>query len=113
MRQAPRQLPTLRKFHKYLSTRASKLNHMLLFQGMSKILVHRYNCLLNFQRQLWKIRSNILTLIPVLEVNSEPSDFLKYRGSYETSNHFKCTLYEHLFISNEGKFETTPKKLEL
>ena len=25
-----------------------KLNHMLLFQGMSKILIHRYN----FQRQL-------------------------------------------------------------
>ena len=24
-----------------------KLNHMLLFQGMSKILVHRYNFLFN------------------------------------------------------------------
>ena len=33
--------------------------------------------------------------------------------SYETSNRFKSTPYKHLFTSNEGKFKTTPKKLEL
>ena len=37
----------LGKFQKSLSTKASELNHMLLFQGMSKILVHRYNFLQN------------------------------------------------------------------
>ena len=35
------------KIPKNLSTKASELNHMLLFQGMSKILVHRYNFLQN------------------------------------------------------------------
>ena len=49
----------------------------------------------------------------VVEVNLELYDLLKYRGSYKTSNHFKSTLYKHSFTSNEGKFETTPKKLEL
>jgi len=56
---------------------------------------------------------NILTLITVLKVNPEPSNFLKYMGSYETSNRFKSTLYQHSFIINEGKLETTPKKLKL
>ena len=60
-----------------------------------------------------KIRLNILTPIAVVEVNPEPSDFLKNRGSYETSNHFKSTLHKHSFTLNEGNFETTPKKLEL
>ena len=77
---------------------------MLLFQGLSKILVHIYNFLLNFQRRLWKIRLNILTPITVVEVNPEPSDFLKNRGSYETINRSKCTLYKHSFTSNEDKF---------
>jgi len=58
------------------------------------------------------MRLNILTPITVVEVNPEPSDFLKNRGSYETSNRSKCTLYKHSFTLNEGKFETTPKKLE-
>ena len=52
MRQAPERPLALGKFHRDLSTRASKLNHMLLFQGLSKILVHHYNFLLNFQRHL-------------------------------------------------------------
>ena len=47
----------------------------------------------------------------VVEVNLEPSDLLKYRGSYKTSNHFKSTLYKYSFITNEGKFETTLKKI--
>ena len=47
-----------------------------------------------------------------MEVSPEPSDLLKYRGSYKTSNCYKSTLYKHSFTSNEGKFETTPKKLE-
>ena len=59
------------------------------------------------------IEKNILTPIAVVEVNLEPFDLLKYRGSYKTSNRFKSTLYKHLFTTNEGKFETTPKKLEL
>ena len=48
-----------------------------------------------------------------MKVNPESSDFLKYRRSYETSNCFKSTLQKHSFTSNEGNFETTPKKLEL
>ena len=44
-----------------------------------------------------------------MKVNLEP--LLKYRGSYKTSNHFKSTLYKYSFITNEGKFETTPKKV--
>ena len=48
-----------------------------------------------------------------MEVNLEPSDLLKYRGSYKTSNRFKSTLNKHSFTTNEGKFGTTPKKLEL
>ena len=59
------------------------------------------------------IEKNILTPIAVVEVNLEPFDLLKYRGSYKTSNCFKSILYKHLFTTNEGKFETTPKKLEL
>ena len=47
----------------------------------------------------------------VVEINLELSDLLKYRGSYKTSNRFKSTLYKHSFITNEGKFETTPKKV--
>ena len=42
----------------------------------------------------------------------DPFDLLKYRGSYKTSNHFKSTLYKYSFITNEGKFETTLKKIE-
>ena len=53
-----------------------KLNHMLSFQGMSKIWVHRHN----FQRQLQK---NILTPKAIVEINIETSDLLKYRGSYK------------------------------
>ena len=45
-----------------------------------------------------------------MKVNLEP--LLKYRGSYKTSNHFKSTLYKYSFITNEGKFETTLKKIE-
>ena len=37
----------LGKFQKDLSTRASELNHVLLFRSMSKILVHCYNFLLS------------------------------------------------------------------
>jgi len=48
-----------------------------------------------------------------VEVNLKPSDLLKYRGSYKTSNHFKNTLYKHSFTINEGKFEIIPKTLEL
>ena len=59
------------------------------------------------------IEKNILTPIAVVEVNLEPFDLLKYRGSYMTSKRLKSTLYKHLFTTNEGKFETTPKKLEL
>ena len=54
---------------------------------------------------------NILTLIAVVEVNPEPSDFLKNKGSYETSNRFKCTLYKHSFISNEDKFLDNSQKV--
>ena len=43
-------------------------------------------------------------VIAVVEVNLKPSDLLKYRESYETSNRFKCTLYKYSFTSNEGKF---------
>ena len=53
-----------------------KLNHMLSFQGMSKIRVHRHN----FQQRLQK---NILTPKAVVEINIETSDLLKYRGSYK------------------------------
>ena len=48
-----------------------------------------------------------------MEVNLEPSNFLKYRGSYKISNCFKSTLYKHSFTANEGKFKITSKKLEL
>ena len=44
-----------------------------------------------------------------MEVNLE--SLLKYMRSYETSNHFKSTLYKHSFTTNEGKFETTLKKI--
>ena len=37
----------LGKFQKSLSARVSELNHVLLFQGMSKIKVHCYKSLLN------------------------------------------------------------------
>ena len=47
---------------------------------------------------------NILTLITVVEVNLEPSDLLKYRGSYKSNNRFKSILYKHSFGPNEGKF---------
>ena len=39
-----------------------------------------------------------------VEVNLEPSNLLKYRGSYKISNCFKSTLYKHSFTSNEGRF---------
>jgi len=47
----------------------------------------------------------------VVEVNPEPSDFLKYWRSYETSNCFNSTLYKHSSTSNGGRFFTTPKKV--
>ena len=39
-----------------------------------------------------------------MEVNLEPSNLLKYKESYKTSNRFKSTLYKHSFTSNEGRF---------
>ena len=55
----------------------------------------------------------ILSPTVVVEVNFEPSDLLKYRESYKTNNPSKSTLYKHSFTTSKGKFETTPKKLEL
>ena len=46
-----------------------------------------------------------------MEVNLEPSDPLKYRGSYKTSNRFKSTLYKHLFTTNESKFWDNSQKV--
>ena len=46
-----------------------------------------------------------------MEVNLEPSNLLKYRGNYKTSNHFKSTRYNHSFKSNEGKFLDNSQKV--
>ena len=55
---------------------------------------------------------NILTPIAVVEVNPEPSDFLKSRGSYKTSNAPRAHYINTHSHKMKGSFETTPKKLE-
>ena len=56
---------------------------MFLFQGMSKNQSSLLQVLTKyFQKRLWKIRSNNLTSMVVVEVNPEPFDLLKNRGSY-------------------------------
>ena len=57
----------LGKFQKSLSTRITELNHMLLFQGMSKIQVHCYNFLLS-------------TLLPM----TVTEDKIEYSNSYSS-----------------------------
>jgi len=46
-----------------------------------------------------------------VEVNLEPFNPFKYRGSYKTSNRFKSTLYKYLFTANEGKFWDNSQKV--
>ena len=56
---------------------------MFLFRGMSENQSSLLQVLTNyFQKQLWKIRSNNLTSMAVVEVNLEPFVLLKNRGSY-------------------------------
>ena len=56
---------------------------MFLFRGMSENQSSLLQVLTNyFQKQLWKIRSNNLTSMAVVEVNPESFDLLKDRGSY-------------------------------
>ena len=72
-----------RKFQACFSTRANGVNHMFLFRGMSKNQSSLLQVLTNyFQKRLWKIRSNNLTSMAVVEVNLEPFDLLKNRESY-------------------------------
>ena len=55
----------------------------------------------------------MITPIAVVKVTIEPSDFLKYRGSYKSNNRFKGTLYKHPFRPDEGNLDISPIKLEL
>ena len=98
------------KFQACFSTRVNGVNHMFLFRGMSKNQSSLLQVLTKyFQKRLWKIRSNNLTSMVVVEVNPEPFDLLKNRGSYQTSNHFQCTLYKHSSTSNKGKCDNSQK----
>ena len=55
----------------------------------------------------------MITSIAIVEVILEPSDFLKYKGSYKSNNRFKSTLYKHPFRPDEGKLDISSLKLEL
>ena len=72
-----------RKFQACFSTQVNEMNHTFLFRGMSKNRGSLLQVLTKyFQKQLWRIRSNNLTSMAVVEVNPETFDLLKNRGSY-------------------------------
>ena len=72
-----------RKFQACFSTQVNEPNCTFLFQGMSEnqslLLQVLTKC---FQKGLWKIRSNNLTSMAIVEVNPESFDLLKNSGSY-------------------------------
>ena len=58
--------------------------------GSSLYLLTKYLTANNSYR-----RWNMITPITVVKVILEPSDFLKYRGSYKLNNRSKSILYKH------------------